>query len=739
MEKTIMPKWEQEAISLDKTNKWESEAISLDSPDFESFDSDQKQDIRDTLFYSTLNDSDPNDVFPYIKEIKQNEKGSRYEDFSKRLSSGLASVGSAIANYASKQGNYYIPSSGGIAPILPKQEEKIQKITQEGQRELAKSADFLWRIANDPSLAMTHNDLFAKASGMIAETLTYILATTAGGLMAGPAGAFGVGAIVEGNNTYRSAQDYFREQNGGQPLTQEQEIKAQKLGVAGGLAKGAIEGVGFGSVSKLFNIVSGKLKSKLLTGVVDFTAATISEALEEGSQELVDVGLEKTYKEVDWKESITRTLGAMAGGAFLGGAVKGGGIAFQQSMLMANKKPAKIPEEYLVKEDTVSQPTESVTQTEQTTTDVTQSPTPAVEPQTMAEGEVGTKQPKNIKNPFEESVVQNPVFHGTTKQFDVFEEGYGKDFKTRGIQFTDNLDVAKAFTGESPNEIIKEVYLDIKNPLIVDANGSHWTEINFEGKVVNADDFADIARKRGNDGVIIKNISDVYPLKGNTYIVLNSNQIKSVNPQQPTPPVKVQPEKVKTERIPQEIFPEIQGEGETKVRGLAKSISDMMDNEDLRLAAADETYQVSSQKKRLNENAAVLVVNEPDRAKRIALAQEAPNTKDGVFPEDVYTALRNKARIEGDVDTQIQLMKSPIAKSATEMGRRIQALDTGEERDPVRAGQDLIAAKEKAFEKKTGKKVKEAVKKEAKKIKKKVKETMLSKQDWHDFIASLQC
>ena len=123
-----------------------------------------------------------------------------------------------------------------------------------------------------------------------------------------------------------------------------------------------------------------------------------------------------------------------------------------------------------------------------------------------------------------------PLYHGAKFDavFDEFIESYGKDFKTRGIHFTDNIEIARAFTGEGEWENIKEAYLNIKNPLVIDAKGKHWHSLEFEGKKIDADDLAGIARARGNDGVIVKNIEEVFMLNtANTYIALNPSQIKT--------------------------------------------------------------------------------------------------------------------------------------------------------------------------------------------------------------------
>jgi hypothetical protein len=124
--------------------------------------------------------------------------------------------------------------------------------------------------------------------------------------------------------------------------------------------------------------------------------------------------------------------------------------------------------------------------------------------------------------------VGNPlrVFHGTPNKFNSFTEGYGKEFTKRGIHFTDNKQVSDAFGGDE-NTI--EAYLSMQNPLVVDAKGNHWLKIPFEDGTTNSDLLANIARERGHDGVIIRNVKDPNPLMGNSYIALDPTQIKSVN------------------------------------------------------------------------------------------------------------------------------------------------------------------------------------------------------------------
>jgi hypothetical protein len=118
------------------------------------------------------------------------------------------------------------------------------------------------------------------------------------------------------------------------------------------------------------------------------------------------------------------------------------------------------------------------------------------------------------------------LYHGTNADFDIFEEGLGKLEKNRGIFFTDNKEAADAF---AVNNKIKEVYLNIRNPLIIEGKGEHWLNIEFEGKKIDTDMLANLARERGYDGVILRNVADPYPILQTEYIVLKPEQIKSVD------------------------------------------------------------------------------------------------------------------------------------------------------------------------------------------------------------------
>jgi len=76
---------------------------------------------------------------------------------------------------------------------------------------------------------------------------------------------------------------------------------------------------------------------------------------------------------------------------------------------------------------------------------------------------------------------------------------------------------------------VKEVYLNLTNPLIVDAGGKYYYEVY--------QDYFDKARANGNDGIIVKNVidnprGDARPI--DTYIAFHPEQIKNVDNQNPT-------------------------------------------------------------------------------------------------------------------------------------------------------------------------------------------------------------
>ena len=87
---------------------------------------------------------------------------------------------------------------------------------------------------------------------------------------------------------------------------------------------------------------------------------------------------------------------------------------------------------------------------------------------------------------------------------------------------------------------IYSLFESLKNPLVIDVKGKNWNKIKFEDNTFSTREIANIAKKRGYDGVIFKNINDLgtgMSFEGtlfegevdqtNVYVAFNSNQIKS--------------------------------------------------------------------------------------------------------------------------------------------------------------------------------------------------------------------
>lgn len=72
--------------------------------------------------------------------------------------------------------------------------------------------------------------------------------------------------------------------------------------------------------------------------------------------------------------------------------------------------------------------------------------------------------------------------------------------------------------------------LSYQNPMTVDARGKDNFEIRFETKIHDVDDLVEIAKARGYDALIVKNVDDTtgqYYMRSDVYVVWNPEQIKN--------------------------------------------------------------------------------------------------------------------------------------------------------------------------------------------------------------------
>jgi hypothetical protein len=135
-----------------------------------------------------------------------------------------------------------------------------------------------------------------------------------------------------------------------------------------------------------------------------------------------------------------------------------------------------------------------------------------------------------------EDEMETRAYHGTQYGgFDQFSEEIQPDF---GMFFTDDKQIAIGYAdtrddydGQHEDEefypCIYDVKLHIENPMIVDAQGAGWDDING----LTSRDYALTAKQHGYDGLIVKNVIDCGPFatslyEATTYVVFNSNQIE---------------------------------------------------------------------------------------------------------------------------------------------------------------------------------------------------------------------
>ena len=142
-----------------------------------------------------------------------------------------------------------------------------------------------------------------------------------------------------------------------------------------------------------------------------------------------------------------------------------------------------------------------------------------------------------------------PVYHGTnsreeTSVWNSKYNWYDTEYKTftvfkpnedtTGFFFADEYDNAGGY-----GSTVYEVYLNIKNPLIIECNNANYSSITYNGITQDTYEWAAWAKKKGYDGVVFKNIRDGVDYGAmqkslNEYVAFSSRQIKQINNKRPT-------------------------------------------------------------------------------------------------------------------------------------------------------------------------------------------------------------
>lgn len=152
---------------------------------------------------------------------------------------------------------------------------------------------------------------------------------------------------------------------------------------------------------------------------------------------------------------------------------------------------------------------------------------------------------KNSSKVVDENGEPLVVYHGTTndretrtwndktKSYDTTHEPFTvfsrKPNGEKNAGFFFNSDADNAY-GYGYNTY--DVFLNMRNPYIIDAKGQSYSDINHNGKTHDSYDWANLAEKSGHDGLILNNVSDgvdfgALQTATTDYVVFSPTQIKS--------------------------------------------------------------------------------------------------------------------------------------------------------------------------------------------------------------------
>ena len=101
--------------------------------------------------------------------------------------------------------------------------------------------------------------------------------------------------------------------------------------------------------------------------------------------------------------------------------------------------------------------------------------------------------------------------------------------------FSDQPDFAVSFSQRYNDKgNVYECYLNITNPLIVDANGNNYNSVTLNGDALHISDVAKYASANGYDGVVVKNVEEYFGKVVTDFITFTNNQIKLITNPTPT-------------------------------------------------------------------------------------------------------------------------------------------------------------------------------------------------------------
>lgn len=127
-------------------------------------------------------------------------------------------------------------------------------------------------------------------------------------------------------------------------------------------------------------------------------------------------------------------------------------------------------------------------------------------------------------------------YHGSdnNKRYDTIDNDKSA-YSTPSAYFSNSLDFAVSYAqryGDKGN--VYECYLNITNPLIIDANGNDFYSIPLNNDEVHISDVAKYGYENNYDGVIINNVEEYEGKVVTDFITFTNDQIKLITNQAPT-------------------------------------------------------------------------------------------------------------------------------------------------------------------------------------------------------------
>ena len=149
----------------------------------------------------------------------------------------------------------------------------------------------------------------------------------------------------------------------------------------------------------------------------------------------------------------------------------------------------------------------------------------------------GTTAPAKLHDVVEEleiiEIKEDEVITKTQTMYRAFNSEHG--IKGKGISwFGDDLENVGTYIDNinTKKDSLAELTTDISKFFVVDANGSHWGEIMYDGVSRTADELAEMAKQAGYAGIAIQNVYDSYNgigsgNLGTTFAIFDENVINN--------------------------------------------------------------------------------------------------------------------------------------------------------------------------------------------------------------------